>query len=91
VNVQATEHHRHKKHISTSQIMCTNRIITTGHPKIHNSVLSAAIIWPCGPYYLENNEGAAVTLTPERHVEMLHNFCEPELRRREIDFSSGWF
>jgi hypothetical protein len=41
-----------------------------------------------GPYIFEDNEGAALTVTSERHVEMLRNFCEPELRHREIDLSS---
>ena len=40
-----------------------------------------------GPYFFEANEGAAVTVTSERYVAMLRNFCEPELRRRGIDLS----
>jgi len=44
-----------------------------------------------GPYFFEDNEGAAVTVTSEYYVAMLHNFCEPELRRRGIDLSSVWF
>jgi len=44
-----------------------------------------------GPYFFEDNEGAAVTVTSERYVAMLRNFCEPELRRRGIDLSSVWF
>jgi len=44
-----------------------------------------------GPYFFEYNEGAAVTVTSERYVAMLHNFCEPELRRRGIERSSVWF
>jgi hypothetical protein len=44
-----------------------------------------------GPYFFEDNEGAAVTVTSERYVEMLRNFCEPELHRRGIDLSSVWF
>ena len=44
-----------------------------------------------GPYFCEDNEGAAVTVTSERDVAMLRNFCEPELRRRGIDLSSVWF
>jgi len=31
-----------------------------------------------GPYFFENNAGAAVTVTSERYVAMLRNFCEPE-------------
>jgi len=42
-----------------------------------------------GPYYFEDNEGAAVTVT--YYVAMLRNFCEPELRRRGIDPSSVRF
>jgi hypothetical protein len=44
-----------------------------------------------GRYFFEDNEGAAVSVTYERYVEMLHNFCEPELLRRGIDHSSLWF
>jgi len=40
-----------------------------------------------GPYYFEDNEGSAVTVTSEHYVAMLRNFCEPELRRRGIDLS----
>jgi len=36
-----------------------------------------------GPYFFEDNEGAAVTVTSERYVAMLH--------RRGIDLSSVWF
>ena len=43
------------------------------------------------PYFFEDNEGAAVTVTSERYVAMLGTFCEPELRRRGIDPSSVWF
>jgi hypothetical protein len=43
-----------------------------------------------GPYFFEDNEGAAVTVTSERYVEMLRSFCEPELRRRRIDLPSVW-
>ena len=44
-----------------------------------------------GPYFFEDNEGAAVTVTSEHYVAMLCNFCDPELRRRGIDLSSVWF
>jgi len=44
-----------------------------------------------GPYFLEDNEGAAVIVTSERYVAMLRNFCEPELRRCGINLSSVWF
>jgi hypothetical protein len=40
---------------------------------------------------LEDNDGADITVTSEGNVAMLCNFCEPELCRREIDFSSQWF
>jgi len=43
-----------------------------------------------GPYFFEENEGAAVTVTSERYVAMLRNFCEPELLRRGTDLSSVW-
>jgi hypothetical protein len=49
------------------------------------------ICWGLGPYLFEDNEGAAVTVTSKRYVEMLRNFCEPELRRRAINLSSAWF
>jgi len=38
-----------------------------------------------GPYFFEDNEGVAITVTSERYVAMLRNFCEPELRRHGID------
>ena len=44
-----------------------------------------------GPYCFEDKDDAAVTVTSERYVAMLRNFCEPELRRRGIDLSSVWF
>ena len=37
-----------------------------------------------GPYFFEDNEGAAVTVTFEHYVAVLRNFCEPELRCRGI-------
>ena len=37
-----------------------------------------------GPYFSEDNEGALVAVTFECYVEMLHNFCEPELHHRGI-------
>jgi len=40
------------------------------------------------PYFFEDNEGVAVTVTPERYVAMLRNFCEPELHRHGNDLSS---
>ena len=44
-----------------------------------------------GPYFFEDNEGAAVIVTSKRYVAILHNFCERELRRQGIDLSSVWF
>jgi len=44
-----------------------------------------------GPYFFEDEESAAVTVTSERYVAMLRNICEPELRRRGIDLSSVCF
>jgi hypothetical protein len=44
-----------------------------------------------GPYFFEDDRGAAVPVISERYVEMLLNYCEPELRCRGIDFSSVWF
>ena len=43
-----------------------------------------------GPYFFEDNEGAAATVTSECYVAMPRNFCEPELHRRGIDLSSVW-
>ena len=43
-----------------------------------------------GPYFFENNKGAAVTVTSKCYVAMLRNFCEPELRHG-INLSSVWF
>jgi hypothetical protein len=44
-----------------------------------------------GPYFFEDNEGAVVAVATEHYVEMLHNFCEPELRRHGSCISSVWF
>jgi len=44
-----------------------------------------------GPYFFEDNEGAAINVTFEHYVAMLRNFCEPELHCRGIDLSSVWF
>jgi hypothetical protein len=43
------------------------------------------------PYFFEDNEGAAITVTTERHLVMLRKFYELELRRRETDPSSILF
>jgi hypothetical protein len=37
-----------------------------------------------GPYFFEDNAA-------DRYVEILHNFLEPELRRRGIDLRTTWF
>jgi len=44
-----------------------------------------------GPYFFEDIEDAAVTVTSECYVAMLHKFCEPELHRHGINLSSIWF
>jgi hypothetical protein len=44
-----------------------------------------------GPYLFEDNAGAAVTVTSNRYVEMLHSFLEPELRCRGTDLCTIWF
>jgi len=44
-----------------------------------------------GPYFFEDNKGAAVTVTSEHYVAMLCNFYEPELHRRGIYQSPVWF
>jgi hypothetical protein len=71
--------------------------------KIHTnsiSILSIAInvLWceaaffgVLGPYYFEDNQGAAVTVISEHYVEMLLNYCEPELCCCGIDLSALWF
>ena len=43
-----------------------------------------------GVLVFEDNEGAAVTVTSERNVAMLRNFCEPGLHRHGTDLSSVW-
>jgi hypothetical protein len=44
-----------------------------------------------GPYFFEDNAGAAVTVIFSRYVEMLCNFLEPKLRRHGIDLRTTWF
>jgi hypothetical protein len=44
-----------------------------------------------GPYFFEENEGAALTVTSECYIRMLFNSCEPQIRCRGIDLSSVWF
>ncbi|GFG31154.1 hypothetical protein Cfor_10734 [Coptotermes formosanus] len=65
------------------------------HRPLHSQKLTVrcgiASFWLLGPYIFEDNEGEAVIVTSERYVDMLCNFCEPELRRRGIDFSSVCF
>jgi len=64
-------------------------------PPLHSERLTVwcgiASFGVLGPYFFEDNEGAAVTVTSERYVAMLRNFCEPELRHRGINLSSVWF
>lgn len=44
-----------------------------------------------GPYFFENDNGAAVTVTADRYLEMLNNFFLPALRRRRIAIRNIWF
>jgi hypothetical protein len=44
-----------------------------------------------GPYFFEDNNGHAVTVTAERYVAMLNEFLLPELRRRHNDIRLVWF
>lgn len=44
-----------------------------------------------GPFYIETSNLAADTVTSEHYLDMLRNFCEPELGHRGIDLSSVWF
>ena len=44
-----------------------------------------------GPYFFEDDEGVAITVTSARYVAMLRIFYVPELRHRGIDLSSVWF
>ena len=44
-----------------------------------------------GPCLLEDNKGADITVTSERNVAMLRNFCAPQLRCHGTDFSSQRF
>jgi hypothetical protein len=43
-----------------------------------------------GPFFFENDESAAVTVTSWRYLEMSGNVCEPELRLPGTDRSSVW-
>jgi hypothetical protein len=71
--------------------MCKNKIIASASsPQRKIGWCGVASFGVFGPYFLEDNKGAAVTMTSGRCVAMLRNFCERELRRRGIDLSSGW-
>ena len=43
-----------------------------------------------GPYFFEE-EGATVTVTSERYVEMLRNFLRPQLRSLRVNMEEMWF
>jgi len=43
-----------------------------------------------GPYFFEE-EGATVTVTSERYVEMLRNFLCPQLRSLWVNMEEMWF
>jgi hypothetical protein len=44
-----------------------------------------------GPYFLEDEEGRAVTANLARYTEMLRTFLEPELQRLCVETQSLWF
>jgi len=44
-----------------------------------------------GPYFFEEEEGATVTVTSERYVEMLRNFLRPQLRILLVNMEEMWF
>ena len=91
------------KHISTCQVMWTNKIIATGYLKFHKSsisILSTAKDWlsDVGSHLLEFLALTSLKTTKVQlllwhlsAVAMLRNFCEPQLRRRGIDLSLVWF
>ena len=43
-----------------------------------------------GPYFFEE-EGATVTVTSERYVEMLRNFLHPQLQSLRVNMEEMWF
>jgi hypothetical protein len=43
------------------------------------------------PYFFEDEDGRAVTVTSARYVEMWRNFLTPELSRRGTELSAVWF
>jgi hypothetical protein len=44
-----------------------------------------------GPYFFEDEDGRAITVTSTRYVAMLWSFLTPELSRRGIELSTIWF
>jgi hypothetical protein len=44
-----------------------------------------------GPYFLEDEEGRAVTVNLARYTEMLRTFLEPELQRLGVETQTLWF
>jgi hypothetical protein len=79
------------KHTSTYLAVSTNRIFAVGQRKIHQRPLhSARVAVRCGvanfsvigPYFFEDEDGRAVTVTSARYVEMLQNRVFVELSSR---------
>jgi hypothetical protein len=92
------------KHNSTYLAVSTDRIFATGQKKIPCSCISslfnvARVTVLCGvanfgvvgPYFFEDEEGRAVTVTSARYVEMLRNILTPELSHRGIESSTIQF
>ncbi|XP_045457214.1 uncharacterized protein LOC123667306 [Melitaea cinxia] len=44
-----------------------------------------------GPFFFENDQGATVTVTSERYIDMINIFFVPQLQEEGIDKSSVWF
>jgi hypothetical protein len=51
----------------------------------------AASFGVIGPYFLEDEEGRAVTVNSARYTEMLRTFLEPELLRLDVETQTLWF
>lgn len=51
-------------------------------------IMSSCVI---GPYFFQDVNGNAVTVTSQRYVDMLRTFLVPELRRRGLMLPDIWF
>jgi hypothetical protein len=90
------------KHTSTYLALSTNKMFAIEQRNIHSGSIrplhSARVTVWCavanfgvtGPYFFEDEDGRAVTVTSARYVEMLRNFLTPEISRRGIELSTIW-